>query len=247
MKSYRITRLVAIGAAGAATWMTAASQPASAATTQSNPLLAHAAAEAGKSLLNCIKFDVDDQPVCGVLRQGPRGKTGARGARGARGPRGYRGFTGPQGATGPAGTQGATGPQGPQGPQGATGAQGPAGIPGSPNGTIVVDGNTVQFAYNGGPSPTGNFYTSVAVCPVAGNYQQAYGGGANITTNDQNAKDVVTLQNSFPGSNDGGVVTPVTGNNAPADAWQGTAVISSLATGDTGSIQAYVICGPGLS
>ena len=191
---------------------------------------AFAAEETSSSLSNCITFDVYAQPVCGVPgKTGPKGRTGPRGRTGARGPRGYRGFPG---LLGPAGATGATGSQGIQG------------IAGLPNGTEVVDGNLAQFSYSGGPTVTGDPTTSVADCPVTGTDAQAYGGGAQITTNDQNAKDVVTLQSSFPGTANGGSVTPVTGADSPANAWQATSVISSLASGDTGTTEAYVICGP---
>jgi len=209
---------------------------------------AFAAEETSSSLSNCITFDVYAQPVCGVPgKTGPKGRTGPRGRTGARGPRGYRGFPGllgPAGATGATGATGASGPTGATGATGATGSQGIQGIAGLPNGTEVVDGNLAQFSYSGGPTVTGDPTTSVADCPVTGTDAQAYGGGAQITTNDQNAKDVVTLQSSFPGTANGGSVTPVTGADSPANAWQATSVISSLASGDTGTTQAYVICGP---
>jgi Collagen triple helix repeat (20 copies) len=227
MKSHRITRLVAIGAAGAATWMTAASQPAWAAAPASNPLMAHAAAEPGKSLINCIKFDIDDQPVCGVLRRGPRGKAGARG------PRGYRGYAG---ATGP---KGATGPQGPAGPQGPVGPTGPQGEPGAPNGTEVFSSSPVTIS----STTIGVPYEAIAVCPVTGVYVQAYGGGANVQVNNQNNRDVVTLQNSFPSTNIGNAVN----GTGPATAWTATAVVSQLQNGDSATLQTYVICGPGVS
>ncbi|HET8976732.1 MAG TPA: hypothetical protein VFN87_01150 [Solirubrobacteraceae bacterium] len=228
MKSHRIIHLVAAAAAGAATWIAAASPAAQAATTH-NPLMAAIAADPGKSLLNCIKMDVDDQPVCGVLRKGPRG------ARGARGPRGYRGFTGP---AGPAGPTGATGPQGPVGPQG------PRGVQGAPGPTVVIEGNAAPFSYSGGPDPSGTPVTSVAVCPAGSSTPEAYGGGGYVVTNDQNGRDIVTLQSSFPGSYSGGSVTPMTGNNAPADSWEAQAVITRLASGDNGTVTAYVVCGP---
>lgn len=241
MKSHRITRLVAIGAAGAATWMTVASQPASAAANSSNPLMAHAAAEAGKSLVNCIKFDVDDQPVCGVLRQGPRGKKGARGPRGYRG---YRGFTGPRGATGA---------QGPVGPTGATGATGPMGPQGAPGPTDVVAGNTVRFTESNGPGTGTELQPSVAKCPV-GPDPEAYGGGAQIVKGGaQNTADVVTLESSYPGIYvSAAEVDPLpsagapsgTVSTQPANAYEAQAVITSMNGGDNVTVQAYVVCGP---
>jgi hypothetical protein len=224
MKLHRIIPLAATVAAGAGTWIAVASPAAQAAP---NPLMATTAADSGKSLLNCIKFDVDDQPVCGVLRKGPRG------ARGARGPRGYRGFTGPQGSTGP---QGPAGPQGPQGPQGATG---PQGEPGAPNGTEVFSSAPVTIS----STTIGVPYQAIADCPVTGVYVQAYGGGANISVNNQNNRDVVTLQNSFPSTNIG---TAVNGTG-PATAWTATAIVSQLQSGDSATLQTYVVCGPGVS
>jgi hypothetical protein len=223
MKSHRIIPLVA-AAATAATWI-AAAPPAAQAATAHNPLMAAMASEPGKSLVNCIKLDVDDQPVCGVLRKGPRGR---RGARGARGPRGYRGFTGPQGPQGPQGLSG------PRGPQGATGAQGE---PGSPNGTQVYSSAPVTIS----STTIGVPYQAIAACPVTGVYLQAYGGGANITVNNQNNRDVVTLQNSFPSTNIG---TAVNGTG-PATAWTATAIVSQLQSGDSATLQTYVVCGPG--
>jgi hypothetical protein len=70
----------------------------------------------GKTLLNCVRFDIDDQPVCGI-----RGERGLRGVTGATGRTGATGATGPMGPTGPTG---AVGPQGAMGGQGATGANG---------------------------------------------------------------------------------------------------------------------------
>lgn len=239
MTHHRVFRVLALGAVVGAGAL--AQSPVASASALPKAM----AAETGGSLLNCIRFDIDDQPVCGVLgKTGPRGPRGTAGATGRRGPRGYRGFTGPAGATGATGAAGPTGATGATGTPGATGATGPQGIAGLPNGTEVIDGNSAPFSYSGGPSPIGNSTTSVADCPVTGTDVEAYGGGGQITTNDQNAKDVVTLQSSFPGTANGGSVTPVTGPDSPANAWQATSVISSLASGDNGTIQAYVICGP---
>lgn len=250
MKSHRITRLAAIGAAGAAAWMTGVSQPAFAAAPQANPLLVHATAESGKTLLNCIKFDVDDQPVCGVLRRGPRGKTGPRGRRGPRGYRGYRGFTGSQGPAGAQGPAGPTGPQGPQGPVGATGATGPQGAPGP---TDVVAGNEVRFTESNGPGTGTELPVSVAKCPV-GPDPEAYGGGAQIIKGgSQSTADVVTLEASFPGIYvSPSEVDPLPSAGAPsgsvstqpANAYEAQAVITSLNSGDNVTVQAYVVCGP---
>jgi Collagen triple helix repeat (20 copies) len=206
---------------------------------------AMAAEETSSSLIKCVTVDVNAEPVCGVLgKTGPKGKTGPRGKTGARGPRGYRGFVGPAGAAGATGATGVAGPTGATGAQGPQGPQGIQGIAGLPNGTEVIDGNLAQFSYSGGPSPIGDTTKSVADCPVTGTDVEAYGGGGQITTNNQNAKDVVTLESSFPGTANGGSVTPVTGADSPANAWQATSVISSLASGDNGTVQAYVICGP---
>jgi len=242
MTHHRLIRVLALGAAIGVGAL--AQTPVASATVLPKAM----AAETGGSLVNCIRFDIDDQPVCGVLgKTGPKGPAGPRGRTGARGPRGYRGFpgaVGPAGATGATGATGTTGVPGPTGATGAVGPQGAQGIAGLPNGTEVIDGNSAPFSYSGGPSPIGDTTTSVADCPVTGTDVEAYGGGGEITANDQNAKDVVELQSSFPGTANGGSVTPVTGADSPANAWQATAIISSLASGDNGTVQAYVICGP---
>jgi hypothetical protein len=210
MTHHRVIRVLALGAA-----LGAGALVQSPVASASGMPRAMAAEETSSSLINCIKFDVDDEPVCGVL--GKTGPRGPRGATGGRGPQGYRGFIGPVGPVGPVGPGGATGAPGPtgatgaigatgatgltgaMGATGATGAQGPQGIQGIqgiaglPNGTEVVDGNAAPFSYNGGPSPIGNTTTSVAVCPVTGTDVEAYGGGAEIITNQQSAHDVVTL------------------------------------------------------
>ena len=226
MRKSRIIRFASLCAMCVAA-IAVVSLPAASASS-SNPLVHAASTDTGKSLIKCLRFDIDDQLVCGIMKRGPRGY------------RGYRGFTGKRGLKGTTGLQG---PQGIQGPKGDTGPQGPRGIPGDGNGTVEMQGNLQPFSYNAGPDPSGSQYTSTAVCDANSNFTHAYGGGANIITNDQNGKDVVILQNSFPGSYSGGSVTPISGG-APANSWEATAVISRLASGDNGSIQAYVICGP---
>ena len=99
-----------------------------------------AAADPGKPLIKCLRFDVDDKLVCGILKPGPRGAKGATGATGAPAPsvRSGRsaprarsvpsvpqGTQGPAGPTGATGADGAIGPRGPIGPTGATGGTGP--------------------------------------------------------------------------------------------------------------------------
>ena len=403
----RAFRVLTLGAliVGAAALM---GLPFAAAKPAPNPL-ASAAADNGKTLLNCIRFDIDDQPVCGVLRDGPRGRTGKTGARGYRGFTGAQGLQGLQGLQGTQGIQGIQGNQGNQGIQGQSfnwqgaydntktyalddavmgsdgssyisqvannvghdptqsgnsqywslavqrGAVGPQGIQGqsftwrgtwnnaatyalddvvlasdgsayisqianntgndptagnpsdwqlmvrhtftwkgtwsssatydandvvmgsdgsayisqianntnndptnpassadwqlmvhrgSPGPTTVVQGNAVNFQNPGGssPNPEGQTYTSIAVCGN-GTDNEAYGGGSIITLNNQNAGDVVTLQNSYPGNQQSGSVQPVTSGGA-ADAWSGTAIITRLGSGDSGTVQSYVICGP---
>lgn len=212
---------------------------------------------------SCLKIDIDDIPVCGVM--GPRGNTGARGAQGARGFRGFPGATGPTGATGQTGQTGATGAQGPvgpagpqgpqgvtgaQGPKGDTGAQGPQGIQGAPGPTTVVNGNLVNFSAASGPL-TGTVLTSVARCPSAGT-PEAYGGGGYVTRTGQHASsDVVSLMSSYPGlyvspSQVAPIPTGTGGQQSsqPANAYESDSVITQYNAGDTITVQAYVICGP---
>jgi hypothetical protein len=199
---------------------------------------------AAHSLTACLRIDIDDKLVCGIL--GPRGKTGARGSRGRTGARGAIGATG---ATGPLGP---VGPQGPQGVKGNTGAIGPQGIQGAPGPTVVVAGNKTSPITSTGATLTGTQLTSVASCTNAANRPEAYGGGGYVTITGQNSgTDVVPLSNSFPGILSGPVsVSPIpAGNggqvsNGPGNAYEAQAVIDILNPGDSVTVQAYVICGP---
>jgi hypothetical protein len=169
--------------------------------------------------------------------QGPAGPTGQTGATGAQGPRGPKGDTGAQG------------PKGDQGPQGLTGPQGPQGTPGP---TVVVQGNRIQFTQSpSAPASTGTEFASIAKCPTTGN-TSAYGGGAVIQKSGANqGSDVVTLESSYPGvfqgSGDisGFVPSANPAQGVPDNAYEGKAVVSTLTNGDTFTLQAYVICGPG--
>ena len=164
-----------------------------------------AAADTGKPLINCLRFDIDDQLVCGILKVGPRGPKGARGPFGPIGPQGVpgplgpvgpQGVQGPPGPTGATGAQGAVGPRGPigangspgatgqQGPRGFTGPQGPQGTPGP---TVVVQGNQRIFTQSpSAPSSTGQEFYSIAHCPSSGD-TEAYGGGGVIQKSGANA------------------------------------------------------------
>jgi hypothetical protein len=220
---------------------------------------ATAADVSGQSLVNCIRFDVDDQLVCGVLRQGKPGKTGPRGAQGRTGPRGRTGKTGAEGAPGalgPFGLTGLTGPTGPAGPigpqgipgvKGDTGATGPQGAQGSPGGTVIVTGNVGRFAASVNGNEAQLLPVSVAECP-ASIHTQAYGGGGIINiTGKTSAGDVVTLQSSYPGlANGPNEVDPVSSTSPGAgNAYEAQAVVTNLSGGDTATVTAYVVCGPG--
>jgi hypothetical protein len=231
---------------------------------------AHIAADTGKPLINCLRFDVDDQLVCGILKVGPRGPKGVRGPfgpigpqgiPGALGPVGPQGVQGPPGPTGATGAQGAIGPRGPigangstgatgqQGPRGFTGPQGPQGTPGA---TVVVQGNQRIFTQSpSAPPATGQEFFSIARCPSSGD-TAAYGGGGVIQKSGTNAgSDVVVLESSFPGVFQGsGELSPFVassnpGQGVPDNAYEAKAVVSQLTTSDSFSLQAYVVCGPG--
>jgi Collagen triple helix repeat (20 copies) len=131
--------------------------PGASAKSPSNPLGHASASDKGNSLLQCIRFDVDDKPVCGIMRIGPRGPRGLTGATGLTGPigpvgpQGIQGPPGPQGETGPDGQPGPRGLVGPPGTPGATGSTGPRGLTGppgpqgTPGPTVVVAGNRITF------------------------------------------------------------------------------------------------------
>ena len=206
-------------------------------------------ADASGTQLNCVHFDVDDQPVCGIMRRGPHG---TRGPRGALGQRGLRGHTGPVGATGPTGPQGVQGGVGPQGDQGPQGLQGVQGAPGH---TVVVAGTLVVETAGAGGDPQGKLLTpTVAQCPApASGTPEAYGGGVQIQkSGSQPTADVVTIQQHFLGTFVSATqvnplpagTTPGTVSTTPANAYEGQAVVTQLNAGDSVTVQAFVVCGP---
>jgi hypothetical protein len=190
------------------------------------------------SASSCLSIKVNGKLVCGI--QGKTGKKGATGKTGATGP------TGPTGATGPMGPQGAIGSVGPVGPQGgqgvATGAQGPQGTPGP---TIIEQGNIVGPIVQSANAPVQNGaeYYSVAVCDQP-NHLEAYGGGGVISKT--GSSDIVTLESSFPGVNQGSgsEIAPFEANT-PDDSYEAKAVVSKLSNTNSFTLRAYVICGPG--
>jgi hypothetical protein len=234
------------------------------------PAARTAAADTGKPLISCLRFDVDDKLVCGILRVGPRGPkgdrgllgpTGAQGIPGALGPVGPQGVQGPPGPTGDTGAQGPIGPRGPIGPDGSTGGTGqpgprgftgPQGPQGTPGPTVVVQGNQRIFTQSpSAPPSTGTEFFSIARCPSSGD-TEAYGGGGVIQKSGNNAgSDVVVLESSFPGVFQGSAelipFVPSSNPNqgVPDNAYEAKAVLSQLTPGDTFSLQAYVVCGPG--
>lgn len=226
--------------------------PEASAKSSHNPLGSLSATDKGNSLLQCIRFDVDDKPVCGIMRVGPRGRRGLTGAtgpigpigpqgiQGPSGPKGDTGSTGPAGPRGPIGPTGVTGATGPQGAQGFTGPQGPQGTPGP---TVVVQGNVVGPITQSQNAPVLNgsdsFY-SVAACPQN---TAAYGGGGVISKS--GVPDIVTLESSFPGrlNGPGAEITPFTAGQTD-NAYEAKAVVTNLNNGDSFTLRSYVICGP---
>jgi hypothetical protein len=216
------------------------------------------AVRSSHTLLSCVKVQKISESVCVATKPGPAGPRGPAGARGPQGPAGPAGPAGPTGATGAAGATGVTGPAGPQGPAGPTGAagatgqrgvQGPQGlagcVAGGPTCTVVVHGNKIGPIVASGISLTGSETFSVAQCPPTD--PEVYGGGGLIVKNGtQSGGDVVMLEASFPGTfaGPGAEVTPITGANASANAYEAKAVVSVLNSGDNYTLQAYAVCGP---
>jgi hypothetical protein len=125
-----------------------------------------------------------------------------------------------------------------------TGPRGPAG-PTGPANSEVVQGPAVTLSGN---QPTGSTATSTASCEnaVNGANDEAFGGGASITTSPTTSvPDIVPLQSSYPGI---GVTGSAAAVPAPAgysaNAWTAVAVIQRMSLGDTATLRAYVICGP---
>lgn len=233
------------------------------------PSAALAASDTGKPLVQCLTFDADDPMVCGILRQGERGPRGKVGKTGPQGLTGPQGATGPQGIQGPTGPVGATGPQGIQGNQGIQGVQGAGGPTVVVAGTPEVETGAQALAaapITGGEGAT--VTPSVAKCPAPPtiasqpDYPEAYGGGVTIQkTGTEATGDVVTLEQHYLGSYDSGTgtvdpvpalgsaagtVSPTTSPpNPPANnAYEGQAVVTELAVGDSVTVQAFVVCGP---
>jgi hypothetical protein len=124
---------------------------------------------------------------------------------------------------------------------------GPAGPPGptGPANTEVVQGPTATLS---GDEPTGSIATSTAGCDHAinGANREAYGGGVVIITHPTTGvPDIVATESSYPGVGVTGQV-PATAPSAGAgaNAYTAVAAISRMFTGDSATVQAYVICGP---
>ena len=124
------------------------------------------------------------------------------------------------------------------------GPRGPAG-PTGPANTEEVTGPAVTLS---GAQPTGSIATSTAGCDhaVNGSNREAYGGGVAVVTHPTTSvPDILTVESSYPGVGVTGrapAVPPAAG--VGANAYTGTVAISRMFTGDTATVQAYVICGP---
>ncbi len=195
-----------------------------------------ASAASSHSPLQCLRLYLAGEQVCAVLRTGPKGPKGSRG------PRGFRGLTGPRGLQGL---------RGPQGIQGIQGIQGPQGLQGAPGPTVVAAGSKIgPITANPGPLTGTELPPSVAKCPI--DHPEVYGGGAQITkTGNNSGGDVVTLENSFPGTYAGPTTvspvppgTPGSVSAGPANAYEAQAVITVLNTNDQVTVQSYAVCGP---
>lgn len=126
-------------------------------------------------------------------------------------------------------------PPGPRGPAGPTG----------PANSEVVQGAVVTLTGN---QPTGSIATSTAGCDhaVNGANREAYGGGVAVTTHPTTGTpDILSVESSYPGAGVTGqapATPPEVGKGA--NAYTATVAISRMFTGDTATVQAYVICGP---
>jgi hypothetical protein len=249
MKFKHLSRVTVLGvvcligmAAGGLSWAMAAGPQAS-------------VADASNTNIKCIKFDTDDQSLCGIMRRGPkgiRGPNGIRGKLGAKGNTGATGNTGAQGLTGPKGDTGGTGVKGDTGAQGNQGIQGVQGAPGH---TVVVAGTQVSKTGGAGGEPQGELLpATVAQCPApSSGTPEAYGGGVTIQKSGaQSTGDVVTIQQHFLGTFVSSTsVSPLPAGSTPgtvstqaANAYEGQAVVTQLNAGDSVVAQAYVVCGP---
>jgi hypothetical protein len=141
--------------------------------------------------------------------------------------------------------KGQIGPHGPAGPHGATGPQGITG-PAGPADSEVVDGPQITLSY--GTDPTGSTAISTASCnsSLNGANREAYGGGVQVTPHPTSINaDLISIASSYPGEGVTGTTeaTPAAAGQA-ADAWTGVAQVNRLETGDTVTVQTYVVCGP---
>jgi hypothetical protein len=201
-----------------------------------------------------IKYDSDDSAGC--LPNGPRGK---RGQRGRRGPVGVVGVVGPVGSTGPVGPVGLKGALGAQGIQGVKGAPGafvtasgssPGGSDPGGNTVVVIGSKIGPITIQSGPATGEELTPSVARCPTSGPDQEAYDGGATITTS--GSGDVIGLENAYPGLYSSAEevdplplgATPGAKSSESANAYEAQAVITEIQSGQNLTVQAYVVCGP---
>jgi len=126
----------------------------------------------------------------------------------------------------------------------APGPRGPAG-PTGPANTEVVAGPAVTLV---GTAPSGSIATSTAGCDKAvnGANREAYGGGVSVVPHPTTATpDILAVQSSYPGDGvTGQTPASVPAAGAAADAYTATVAISRMFSGDTATVQAYVICGP---
>jgi len=124
---------------------------------------------------------------------------------------------------------------------------GPAGPPGptGPANTEVVQGPTATLSGN---EPTGSIAISTAGCDHAinGANREAYGGGVVIVTHPTTGvPDIVATESSYPGVGvTGQVAATAPAAGAGANAYTAVAAISRMFSGDSATVQAYVICGP---
>jgi hypothetical protein len=137
------------------------------------------------------------------------------------------------------------------------GATGPQGLAGAPGAAEMVLGTKITLTNNGGPLAGTEMTPSVARCPVgSSNFSDAYGGGVTIAKSGPvSGGDVISIESAYPGTfvSQTEVDPPPFLANPPdntesaqraANAYQGTALITQLSSGDTATVQAYVVCGP---
>jgi hypothetical protein len=110
-----------------------------------------------------------------------------------------------------------------------------------------------------GPATGIELTPSVARCPTSGPDQEAFDGGATVVTMDPSntqdptdTSDVVGLESSYPGLYVSQTevdplplgTAPGTVSQEPANAYEVQAVIQNMTSGDTLTVQSYVVCGP---